>query len=115
MTTRSVKEQFRKNLNDLLCKEDIANKDLAKSIGVSPSAVGTWLSGKVYPRTKQIESIARYFNCTVFELLGEQENDEDRLISMFRKLSRTGKDEALKRMHELTILYWYENNNKEAL
>ena len=45
--------------------------DLARALGVSPSAISWWLQGKKYPRLKYIEEMCRLFNCTQMDLLSE--------------------------------------------
>lgn len=104
MTSR---ESFPMNLRRLLSMGNYSQVDLAKYIGCSNTTVSFWMNGRTYPEANNMEKIARFFQVSVFELVCEDNRDEEALLRKFRKLSPRGKEIALERMAELEQLYWY--------
>ena len=107
------REAFRKNLNGLMYRDFCTQSDLAKYLDMSPQTISLWVKGLAYPRTDTMDKIAKHFGVSVFELVCEENGDEERLLKAFRVLSPKGKEKALERMEELKQLYWY--SNEEAL
>lgn len=105
MTNR---EAFRRNINRLMYAKDYNQADIVRYIGVTSATVSDWCSGKKFPRTDTIEKLAKLFGVSVFELVCEDDGDEERLLRAFRVLSPYGKEQALKRIDELKQLYWYD-------
>jgi len=60
---------FGKNLEYLLNREDILQKDLAKALGVSKSTVSMWITGATSPRMDKVKRIAELLNCSISDLL----------------------------------------------
>lgn len=58
------------NIQALLRKRKMEQKDLAKIVGVRPSSVSDWVSGKTHPRHKRLEVIADALGTTVARLVG---------------------------------------------
>ena len=108
MTNR---EAFRKNIRRLMDTRQCSQSDIAQYMGISKSTVSLWINGKAYPEVKNIEELARFFNVSVFELVCEDDSDEERMLRIFRVLSPKGKEKALERMEELKQLYWYDKND----
>jgi len=53
-----------------LAKErNVSQKELASHIGVSPSVLSDWRSGRIKPSTEVISKIAKYFDVTTDYLL----------------------------------------------
>ena len=50
-------------------------KELAKAVGVDPSAVSQWETGVNSPRVNKLPKIAAALGCTVPELFGEKKDD----------------------------------------
>lgn len=44
-------------------------QETAESLGVSRASVWTWESGRQMPRAERLLDIAKFFNCTVDDLL----------------------------------------------
>ena len=60
---------FGKNLEYLLNREGLRQKDLAKALGVTKSAVSMWVTGEASPRMAKVKLISEILNCTVSDLL----------------------------------------------
>ena len=68
---------FRIKLKELREARGISQQELADDIGVSPSAVGMWESGRREPRTlEQLGKIANYFGVSADYLLGQKEQEK---------------------------------------
>lgn len=50
--------------------------EVAKTLGVSPSAVGKWEQGRAKPRAALLPAIAKLYGCTVDELLADEDGKE---------------------------------------
>jgi len=51
--------------------------EVAKILGVVPSAVSKWERGLAKPRTDKLVEIAKLYGCTVDELLIDEADDND--------------------------------------
>ena len=103
-----TREQFRDNLRRLIEKRQCMQADIARYTGCSEQTVSAWLKGRGYPRADTMAKIAKYFGVPVFELVCEDNSEEERLLRDFRVLSAKGREKALERLQELKSLYFYE-------
>ena len=60
------------NLKRLMDDEGLTQKQLAKEIEVSQSAISAWLSGKKEPCINRLWLLAERFDCRVDELIGRK-------------------------------------------
>ena len=65
------RENFRKNLNNLLSSSGKMQKDLAEYVGAKYTTVSGWTRGVSYPRADAMEQIARFFNVPTSRLVGD--------------------------------------------
>lgn len=117
-TTRSA---FPGNLRRMMEIQGRTRRDISSALGVSYTSVMDWCNGKKIPRMEKIDALAKYLNCSKMDLLEEpaststevsQEasNESAELVSLtasFQKLNDTGKQEAVKRVEELTQIPRY--------
>lgn len=61
MPQNTVREIFRRNINALLGKKNITQKDLAEYMGVSPTTVNNWVKGYKIPRMDKIDKLCSFF------------------------------------------------------
>ena len=104
------RENFRKNLRNLISKRQVNQNDIAKYLEISNSTVSCWVSGKSYPEIKNIEKIARFFNVSIFELVSDNETDEDTLLNIYRTLDEIGKKRAINLVYGLQREHWYDKD-----
>ena len=94
--------------------------DLSKKTGISPSAINQYISGNFEPKQNNIYLLAKALNVNEAWLMGYDVSiersdsslpliteQEVALLRLFRKLSETGREEALKRVEELSALSRY--------
>ncbi|SDO75476.1 helix-turn-helix domain-containing protein [Clostridium gasigenes] len=97
--------------------------DLVEKTGIGKSSISTYLSGAYEPKQRNIYKIAKALNVNEPWLMGldvqmEKSTEqisidtslcikEIRLINVFKQLNDTGKDEAIKRVSELTEIIKY--------
>ncbi|WP_305153919.1 helix-turn-helix domain-containing protein [uncultured Clostridium sp.] len=117
-------------LKSLRENADLSQKELAKSLGVSPSTIGMYESKKRTPDSEMLARICDFFNITVDYLLGrsniknpqfstynkEEQNpitdDEKNILNLYKKLN--AKDKAkFEGMMELKISEYEEENKKD--
>lgn len=87
--------KFGETLKCLRLSREITQDELAKVLGVSPSTIGMYESGRRQPNFEMEEKIADYFNVTLDTLRGIQEEKKvdakdvvDRIIGgNFKKLN----------------------------
>ena len=117
MEARTVEvEMFRKNLSNMLISKGLSLTDIAKTLGISHSAVSRWVNGRVMPNATSLTKLANIFGVSPSTLLKENVMlsdciticDEEKLLHDYRMLSETGKKKALERIEELTLIYWYD-------
>ena len=120
-------------LRELRRKKDITQEELANRFGISPQAVSKWERGEGFPDITLLPELAQYFDITIDELMGMEEermrakldayDEEDR---EYGNLGETEKRVALwERAHEefpnsvratyalMSALYSNENADKE--
>ena len=95
-------------MNEKGCTQD----DIARSLGVAPSAVSHWYMGLSCPRSETLMKLANFFMVAPSTLMGSVGSfamvDEEKLLRGFRMLSPKGKELALERIEELKQLHWYD-------
>lgn len=72
------KEILASNLQKLMDRESITQKDIAVIAGVSQQSVSNWLAGKLMPRMGAIEKIAEYFGIAKSDLLEMKDGYESK-------------------------------------
>lgn len=68
-----IKIKVAERIKKLMVTENISQRELAKRINVSSSAVCAWLSGKKEPSIESLWKLANYFDETVDYLIGRTE------------------------------------------
>lgn len=63
------------NITKLLQERGLTQQDLADHLGVNKSTVSGWCSGKKTPRMDKVEDMAKFFNCSVTDILGYTKPD----------------------------------------
>lgn len=94
-------------IKELRLNKNITQDALANSLGVTSQAVSRWESGGSYPDMELIPSIANYFNITIDELFGYQNNRSELIQNIIDKVNAfniKGRSDALWIDECLTIL-----------
>lgn len=103
MTDREI---FRNNLVNLMEKTKTKQIDIARYAEVSYQTVSAWVTGRGYPRADAMERLCRFFDVRQSALTeSAEETDEDKLLSVYRILSPTGREKLFERAYELKTLY----------
>lgn len=64
----------------------MTQQELATIVGLTPTGISYWESGKAVPNIETLEKLANYFSVTVDYLLGKKEmSDSDKKAILFRK------------------------------
>ena len=80
-------------LKELLCLNDMTQKQLAKDLALSPSALGNYIQGSREPDYRNLVRIADYFHVSTDFLLDRDPNaklssNEELLLHIFRSLTQ---------------------------
>ena len=105
-----------KYLRDL---HSLTQAELGKIAGVSDKAVSTWENGSAEPRMGAVQRMSEYFGVSKGWLIGESplddnspvfvcsDDDERRLLALYRSLNVLGKRRALEAVEDLTQIEKY--------
>lgn len=86
--------------------------DLATKLGISPSAVRSWVKYGSLPRAKQIEQMCELFGCTYDDLVTGKKPKRivedlklNQICEFAKRLTDEGKDKVLAYMNDLSGRY----------
>lgn len=71
------KKLFSKNLKDLMYKNGKTQVDLIRDLGITRSAISTWVNGTRLPRMDKVDLLAKYFHCNRSDLIEEPADEPD--------------------------------------
>ena len=70
--TEKEASSFRKNLKELMKKNEVTGVQLAEILGVNKSTISDWLNGRYLPSGLKIPKIAKFFHVSVSYLVGKE-------------------------------------------
>ena len=122
---------FKDIIQHLRLEQKLSQEELSKHIGMSKSTVAMWETGKRIPSPDVYEQLADFFNVDMDYIYGRSNikkkysfdnsgvpyiYDENlTIINYYNKLNDIGKNEAEKRVKELTFIPEYKNTYEEVL
>ena len=90
MNESEIKKNFSKRVNKLRKKHNITQRELAKKLDITSSAVGTYEQEKQLPRVSKVSKLATLFNVSVDYLLGHTDIPEP-VNSIIKAISKNNK------------------------
>ena len=110
----------------------LSQKELGERLGVSQQHIAQYENGKRIPKIENIQKIANALDADILDILGDDyyiiekgivtnvgmkisKMDESFLINYYRQLNDTGKEEAQKRVGELTLIDAYKSTEKQQV
>ncbi|WP_443660550.1 helix-turn-helix domain-containing protein [Clostridium algidicarnis] len=105
--------EFYKILQSIMKERELTIPEISRMTGLPDSTIRSIISRKTKNISLEVASkLSRGLNISLEELNGETPNNkvnlgEEALLSNFNKLNTTGKDEAIKRVEELTEINKY--------
>lgn len=123
-----MKESFSERLKKALSIKNISQAELVERTGITKGAISQYVKGEYTPKQINTYKIAkaldvneawlmghdvsmeRYYN--IQEGGGKTPKETVLLLREFRKLNSNGKQEAIKRVEELTYIDKYTSNSK---
>lgn len=102
-----------KNLQMLLDEHNMTRLDLARVLGVSPTAIWGWVNDERVPRMQYINKMCEVFRCTPGDLLNEPKPADEvqadvllqRIADAAARLNNDGKEKVLTYMQDLSGRY----------
>lgn len=82
-------ELFSSNLLRLLDKNNLTQKEVADTIGVSPQTFNTWCKGTALPRMDKVDALANYFNVPRSRLISEPKDADINNIKFIPNMTTT--------------------------
>ena len=73
-------------IRELRCRDGRTQETLADALDVTPQAVSRWEANGSYPDMETIPAIANYFGITIDELFGYQNDRDDKINQIIRKI-----------------------------
>jgi transcriptional regulator with XRE-family HTH domain len=112
MSEEDFNKIFSRNLRFFLNKYDMSQAELAKRIGVGTTSVYNWFNGLKTPRMDKVDSMCKIFNCKRSDLIESRVQKEataktPKILESYNQLNALGKQEAEKRVQELTYIPKY--------
>jgi len=108
---------FSRRLRYYLKENDLTQAELAKKLGVGTTSVYNWCNGIKSPRMDKVDRMCEIFGCRRSDFMEEPASDsspavtlrpdESSLLSDYNRLNPLGRDEASKRVKELTQIESY--------
>lgn len=108
---------FSRRLRYYLKENDLTQAELAKKLGVGTTSVYNWCNGIKSPRMDKVDRMCEIFGCRRSDFMEEPASDsspavtlrpdESSLLSDYNRLNPLGRDEASKRVKELTRISEY--------
>lgn len=89
------------NLKRLLEEKGVSAAEVGRQIGVSESTARSWFNGNRYPRLKQLQALANYFNVSRSDIEGtgtrvlEEESDFSEITSIYSELNQTNRRDVV--------------------
>lgn len=108
-----MSEEYRKifvqKLNYYMSINNKTQMDLMKDLNLSSATVSSWCTGKKLPRMDKVQKLADYFGITKSDLIeNKTENTSTlKIVELYNQLNVYGKEEAEKRVKELTYVPQY--------
>ena len=84
---------FSKNLLRYIERSNKTQRELAKAVGVSPSTICDWKSGRAYPRMDKLQKLADFFGISKSDLVEDVyvakesvSEKEQKLLDLFHQV-----------------------------
>ena len=83
---------IKNNINNLFIKSKKNKNELARYLDVTPTTISKYCEGIITPSIESLIKIAKFFNVTLFEVIGIDKddnitNEEYHIIEAYRNLS----------------------------
>lgn len=108
MTNEEICAVFARNLNNLMARENLKQRDIVERLGISKAQVSDWCAGNNVPRTDSLGALMELFDCKLSDLLvdhneasASKEGGRSKIQAIFDQLSPANQTKLL----ELAALY----------
>lgn len=83
-----IEEEISLRIKEMMSKRGVNQSDLAKELGVHQYDISRMLNGKPFPSIPQLKVIANYLDCSLYYLIGIQEESYRELSKEAAKVAR---------------------------
>lgn len=82
-----IEEEIAGRIKEMMDKRKVNQSELAREIGVHQYDISRMLNGKPFPSISQLTMIANYLDCSLYYLIGIQEESYRELSPETRKIA----------------------------
>jgi transcriptional regulator with XRE-family HTH domain len=109
MSDLGNKQIMAKNIQHYMDIHGKTRQDMCNALGVKYTTFTDWVKGNAYPRIDKIELMANYFGISKADLVEEHTSSPStpKIMTYYEQLNDIGKNEATKRVQELTYFPQY--------
>lgn len=83
MPGKEFNKMFARNLLRQMEKNDITKQELAQKVGVSPSSITHWTSGRLVPRMDKVDRLCEIFGCYRSDLITDKGEDSPYYLNRY--------------------------------
>lgn len=108
----TINETISKNLRKFRKEKGLSQKEIGEQLKVGGATVSSWEKGNTQINIEMLYKFCKIVNKSITEIMEIEENKElsqkeNELIKDYRKINKKGKQEAEKRIKELTYIPEY--------
>lgn len=88
---------FSSRIKELRLNNKMTQQDLAQIVGLTPTGISYWESGKAIPNFETLSILSEFFNVSIDYLSGKNNiNEDDKTYMLFRKAEKVDEDDKEK-------------------
>lgn len=88
-----MKENFSERIKKLRIKNKYTQEQLAEKVGVTPTGVSYWESGKSIPNFDTLKKLSEIFNVSIDYLTGNEAEKNNNKDILFRKIDKVDENQ----------------------
>ncbi len=112
MSDQEINNLIARKITFYMNQKNVSQQELAKYMGVSQATVSNWCKGIKMPRMNKIDKLCLYFGIKRSDLMEDNSHKSTpdstiKIMEIYNQLNALGKQEAEKRVQELTYIPKY--------
>lgn len=101
-----IEVEIASRIKEMMARRNINQTNLAKELGVHQYDISRMLNGKPFPTIEQLIIIAKYLDCSLYYLIGEQEESYRELSPKVRLIANkySSANETIQNVVDLILI-----------
>lgn len=92
------------NIKRLMREKGVIASDVCRALGIPNATFSDWINGKTYPRIKQLEKLADYFEVSKSEIVDIPIDRDDPIYKAAKEETRRRREEEEDDPHEVRMI-----------